>query len=115
MFSCIDAAHFLKTTALSCIVLITLPRMTRKSPCFRGAIELTLSPCQGVVFTWGDGRLGKLGHNDESTRLLPTLVNSFFDQVRAAFPSRFVPFLRLFVPFSSRCARAGMQHAAPRS
>lgn len=34
----------------------------------------------GVVFTWGDGRQGKLGHNDESTRLLPTLVNSFFDQ-----------------------------------
>jgi alpha-tubulin suppressor-like RCC1 family protein len=37
----------------------------------------------GMLFTWGDGRLGKLGHNDESTRLHPTIVNEFLDQVRA--------------------------------
>lgn len=35
----------------------------------------------GSLYTWGDGKEGKLGHNDDATRLLPTLVSEFMDRV----------------------------------
>lgn len=34
----------------------------------------------GSLYTWGDGKEGKLGHNDDATRLLPTLVSEFMDR-----------------------------------
>ena len=34
----------------------------------------------GHLFTWGDGKDGKLGHNDNAGRLLPCLVSSFVDR-----------------------------------
>lgn len=34
----------------------------------------------GHLFTWGDGKEGKLGHNDNAGRLLPCLVSSFVDR-----------------------------------
>ena len=37
----------------------------------------------GSVFTWGDGRDGKLGHGDDAARPLPTLLGFFVEQVGA--------------------------------
>jgi alpha-tubulin suppressor-like RCC1 family protein len=34
----------------------------------------------GHVFSWGDGKEGKLGHNDNAGRLLPTIVSYFVDR-----------------------------------
>ena len=34
----------------------------------------------GHLFTWGDGKKGKLGHNDDATRLLPCIVREFVDR-----------------------------------
>mmetsp|Transcript_29990 Transcript_29990/g.96177 ORF Transcript_29990/g.96177 Transcript_29990/m.96177 type:complete len:106 (+) Transcript_29990:660-977(+) len=33
----------------------------------------------GALFTWGDGKEGKLGHNDNAQRLIPTLVAAFIE------------------------------------
>jgi len=34
----------------------------------------------GALFTWGDGKEGKLGHNDDAQRLNPTQVTIFVEQ-----------------------------------
>lgn len=34
----------------------------------------------GHLFTWGDGKDGKLGHNDNAGRLFPSIVASFVDR-----------------------------------
>jgi hypothetical protein len=34
----------------------------------------------GHLFSWGDGKEGKLGHNDNAGRLLPCLVSAFVDR-----------------------------------
>ena len=38
----------------------------------------------GAAFTWGDGREGKLGHGDDASRPLPTLVSYFAEKVSLA-------------------------------
>ena len=34
----------------------------------------------GSLFSWGDGKDGKLGHNDNAGRLIPTIVSYFIDR-----------------------------------
>jgi len=34
----------------------------------------------GNLFTWGDGKEGKLGHNDDAARLVPTQVMMFLEE-----------------------------------
>jgi len=41
-----------------------------------GAHTLALSQ-QGAVYSWGRGSNGRLGHGDETSRLVPTLIGMF--------------------------------------
>jgi len=34
----------------------------------------------GELFTWGDGRFGKLGHGDDNHKFVPTLVEGLRGQ-----------------------------------
>ena len=38
--------------------------------------SLALSARDGIVFSWGQGRAGRLGHGDEASRSLPTPVTA---------------------------------------
>lgn len=47
------------------------------SASFYHNVAITVS---GHLFTWGDGKEGKLGHNDNAGRLFPCIVSSFVDR-----------------------------------
>ena len=51
---------------------------------------------QGLVFTWGSGEYGKLGHKDQKDRTVPTIV----DAMRGKFVKRIIAGMYVTVAYA---------------